>query len=42
MADETDAAIIFWNGISTGSKDMIDRMEKLGKPYRIVYYSVKG
>ena len=38
MAAYADKAIIFWDGKSVGSKDMIDKMEKLGKEVRIVYY----
>ena len=38
MAAYADKAIIFWDGKSTGSKDMIDKMKKLGKEVRIVYY----
>ena len=38
MATYADKAIIFWDGKSVGSKDMIDKMEKLGKEVRIVYY----
>lgn len=38
MAKYADKAIIFWDGKSVGSKDMIDKMEKLGKEVRVVYY----
>lgn len=38
MAAYADKAIIFWDGKSVGSKDMIDRMEKLGKEVRVIYY----
>ena len=38
MAAYADKAIIFWDGKSVGSKDMIDKMEKLGKEVRVVYY----
>ena len=38
MAKYADKAIIFWDGKSVGSKDMIDRMEKLGKEVRVIYY----
>lgn len=38
MAAYADKAIIFWDGKSIGSKDMIDKMEKLGKEVRVVYY----
>lgn len=38
MAAYADKAIIFWDGKSIGSKDMIDKMEKLGKEVRVIYY----
>lgn len=38
MAKYADKAIVFWDGKSVGSKDMIDKMEKLGKEVRVVYY----
>ena len=34
MGDESEILIAFWNKVSTGTKDMIDYMRKLGK---IVY-----
>lgn len=42
MAAYADKAIIFWDGKSVGSKDMIDKMEKLGKEVRVVYYDRPG
>lgn len=38
MAEYADALIAIWDGKSTGTKDMISRMERLSKPYFI--YSV--
>lgn len=38
MALLADAAVIFWDGKSPGSKNMIDNCEKHGVPYRIVMY----
>lgn len=38
MAEYCDAAIIFWDGSSKGTKNMIEEMERVGKPYRIVKY----
>jgi hypothetical protein len=35
MAEECDAAIILWDGISKGSRNMIDEMIKAQKPYHI-------
>jgi len=32
MADEADALLVFWDGESSGSKDMIDRASKKGIP----------
>ena len=36
MAANSDHCIAFWDGISHGTKDMIDRMEKRGAPVTIV------
>ena len=38
MGDEAELAVIFWDGKSTGTKNMIDYMRKLGKPVHIFYY----
>lgn len=38
MGDEAKLAVIFWDGKSTGSKDMIDYMKKLGKPVYVIRY----
>ena len=35
MAEECDAAFIFWDGKSRGTKNMIDNMYKLNKPVYI-------
>lgn len=40
MADYADEAIVFWDGQSRGSKNMIDNMNKRNKPVKIVKYSV--
>lgn len=32
MAEYSDAALIFWDGVSTGTEDMIKRMKKRKKP----------
>lgn len=42
MAKYADKAIVFWDGKSVGSKDMIDKMEKLGKEVRVIYYGRPG
>lgn len=38
MAEYADAAIIFWNGVSKGTKNMIDNMKKIGKPHIVKKY----
>lgn len=38
MADVADALILFWDGKSTGSRNMLKTMEKLGKPVRVIKY----
>ncbi len=38
MGDYATHALIFWDGRSKGSKDMIDYMRKLGKPVKIIRY----
>lgn len=36
MAEDADFLIAIWDGKSKGTKDMIDRMKKLKKPYIIL------
>lgn len=38
MAMDADTLIAFWDGKSTGTKDMINTMEKLGKRVRVINY----
>ena len=38
MGAYADAAIIFWDGVSKGTKHMIQTMKKLGKPYSVFNY----
>lgn len=38
MGDVSDILIAFWNKTSTGTKDMIDYMESLGKTVYIINY----
>jgi hypothetical protein len=38
MADYADALIAFWDGSSTGTKDMIDRAKKSNLIIRIINY----
>jgi hypothetical protein len=38
MAQYCDGAIILWNGISNGTKNMVENLEKLYKPYyRLIF-----
>ena len=39
MAEYADAAVIFWDGISRGSKHMINLAKEKGLPVRIVLYN---
>lgn len=39
MADYADAAVVVWDGKSSGSRNMIEQMERRGKP---VYVHVVG
>lgn len=36
MADYADAALVFWDGMSSGAADMTTRMVARGKPVRVV------
>jgi hypothetical protein len=36
MADYADAALVFWDGKSTGTEDMIKRMKKRDKPVILI------
>ena len=38
MAEYADVLVAFWDGQSKGTKNMIDSMDKLGKPYRVISY----
>lgn len=38
MGEYADAAIVFWDGKSRGTKMMIDIMKELGKPCKVVLY----
>ena len=38
MGQFADKLIAFWNGESKGTKHMIDYMEKLGKPVKVILY----
>ena len=36
MSKEADALIAFWDGKSSGTRDMIKKMERLNKPTRVI------
>ena len=38
MGDYADELIAFWDGVSPGTKDMIDYMNKLGKKVTVIEY----
>lgn len=38
MGEFADAGIVFWDGKSKGSADMIKILEKLGKPVKVIKY----
>ena len=38
MAEFADGLLLFWDGTSKGSKNMLDTMRKLGKPVHVIHY----
>jgi hypothetical protein len=42
MADYADAAFIFWDGVSTGTEDMIKQMKKRKKHYQVIRTDCNG
>lgn len=38
MEEKADAAVIFWDGMSSGTRDMINKIKYAGKPYCIIFY----
>ena len=38
MAEYCDAVVVFWDGVSRGTANMIKAAEKLNKPVRIIRY----
>lgn len=38
MAEYADAAIVFWDGESRGTQNMIQQMRELGKPVEVIIY----
>jgi len=40
MAKEADALVAFWDGHSSGTKHIIDKMKKMEKPVRIVLFTL--
>ena len=41
MAEYADMLIAFWDGKSVGTQDMINKMKKLGKEVKIIYYKTE-
>lgn len=41
MADYADSLVAFWDGASTGTKDMIEKMQKQGKEVKVIYFNKK-
>ena len=39
MAEYSDYCIVFWNGYSKGTKNMIQTMKKLNKPVITINYN---
>ena len=39
MGEEADRAVIFWDGKSRGTKNMMDIMKKLHKPCTVYFYN---
>lgn len=39
MAKVADGLVAFWDGKSRGTANMIEEMQKLHKPFKIVYYN---
>jgi len=40
MAEFADGALCFWDGASKGTANMIQEMQKLGKPVHVVMYTL--
>ena len=38
MAEYADMLVAFWDGKSVGTQDMIEKMKRLGKEVKVVYY----
>ena len=41
MAEYGDFAIIFWDGVSAGSLNMMEEMDRLNKPYILKLYNTR-
>lgn len=37
MAQYCDRAIVFWDGLSKGSANMINELKRFNKPYNVIY-----
>lgn len=42
MAEDCDCALIFWDGISPGTKNMMENLDRLNKPYYVVIVNAIG
>jgi|GEM_PF-1326473 len=40
MADNADAAVIFWDGVSRGSEGMINYCKRIGLDHRVIKYNL--
>lgn len=41
IVENSDIIIVFWDGKSKGTKNLIDNAISLSKPYKIVYINIK-
>jgi hypothetical protein len=40
MSRQSDAAVVFWDGMSRGSEHMVNISKASGKPYKVVEYNM--
>lgn len=40
IVENSDFVLAFWDGVSKGTKNSINRCKKLGKPFNIIYFNV--
>lgn len=41
MSDYADAAVVFWDGVSRGTRNMIEEMKARGKPVKVVFFGAR-